>query len=137
MAIEILKEPSTGSAELLRWSRESLEARPPVDSLTLVESLNIVINNNIQVIIISTLIIIITEHLRIAAQSDLLADPSSTDATCIHKVDILCNNLLAGDDGATIIITMTIMIIMLTFSLLLEMVHSSWSALISISCLPS
>ena len=84
MAIEILKEPSTGSAELLRWSRESLEARPPVDSLTLVESLNIVINNNIQVIIIiSTSIIIITEHLRIATQSDLLADPSSTDATCI------------------------------------------------------
>ena len=55
-----------------------MEARPPVDSLTLVESLNIAINKNI---IIG--IIVITEHLRIAAQSDLLADPSSTDATCI------------------------------------------------------
>ena len=54
-----------------------MEARPPVDSLTLVESLNIVINENIIIVII-----VITEHLRIAAQSDLLADPSSTDATC-------------------------------------------------------
>ena len=55
-----------------------MEARPPVDSLTLVESLNIAINKNIIIVII-----VITEHLRIAAQSDLLADPSSTDATCI------------------------------------------------------
>ena len=54
-----------------------MEARPPVDSLTLVESLNIAINKNIIIVII-----VITEHLRIAAQSDLLADPSSTDATC-------------------------------------------------------
>ena len=65
-----------------------MEASPPVESLTLVESLNIVINNNIQTIIIIyfrilTVIIIIRAHLRIAAQSDLLAEPSSTDATCI------------------------------------------------------
>lgn len=59
---------------------------PPVDSLTLVESLKIFININISIVIFASFqifTIIISEHLRIAAQSDLLADPSSTDATCV------------------------------------------------------
>ena len=52
---------------------------------TLVESLKIFINNIISNVIFTSLqifTVIIIERLRIASQSDLLADPSSPDATC-------------------------------------------------------
>ena len=56
-----------------------MEARLPEDSLTLVESLN---SNNIKVSNVISTVMMISGHLRMAAQSDLLAEPSSTVATC-------------------------------------------------------
>ena len=72
--------------EFLRKSREALEARLPEDSLTLVESLN---TNNIKVSNVISTVMMINGHLRMAAQSDLLAEPSITVATCASAVSMV------------------------------------------------
>ena len=99
-----------------------MEARLPVDSLTLVESLNIVINNKISIVF------------PIFVSFQIIACGSPPSRTFLQILQALTPPVYHAMLG---IITMTMLIIMLTFSLLLEMVHSSWSALVSISRLPS
>ena len=86
--------------EFLRKSREALEARLPEDSLTLVESLN---TNSIKVSNVISTVMMISGHLRMAAQSDLLAEPSSTVATC---ASVNGDYVAAVSHGGDVIITM-------------------------------
>ena len=65
----------TGPVACRSSKRESLEQRPPRHELTLVESLD-----NIVVKVVNGTTTM--SHLRIAAQSDLLAEPSRTASTC-------------------------------------------------------
>ena len=75
----------TGSVEFLRKSRE---ARLPEDSLTLVESLN---SNNIKVSKVISTVMMISGHLRMAAQSDLLVAPAKSLFSSSYSWAIMCS----------------------------------------------
>ena len=77
-----------------------MEARLPEDSLTLVESLN---TNSIKVSNVISTVMMISGHLRMAAQSDLLVEPSSTVATC---ASVNGDYVAAVSHGGDVIITM-------------------------------
>ena len=74
--------------EFLRKSREALEARLPEDSLTLVESLN---TNSIKVSNVISNVMMISGHLRMAAQSDLLVAPAKSLFSSSYSWAIMCS----------------------------------------------